>query len=148
MPSTPSIQSNFVFEKTILNQYTTKYFVCPNCQHCQTEHPHWLDEAYQNAITNLDLGLVNRNEKLIVFLEKLFNIYFPKDIKILDYGSGYGLLLRMLRDRGFDCWGYDSYCESIFDKEHQIKDLDSTSSYDVITAFEPELCIRIIKRRT
>ena len=46
---------------------------------------------------------------LTVVLDELFGT----GGKFLDIAGGYGLLTRMLRDQGFDCWTADKYCKNI-----------------------------------
>ena len=53
--NTPSVE--FV-TKQVLTKYNVKYYRCSSCQFIQTEEPYWLDEAYNKAITKLDIGLV------------------------------------------------------------------------------------------
>ena len=47
-------------------------------------------------------------------------------------GGGYGIYVRMMRDRGFDFNWYDKYCENIFAKGHEKED----KKYDIVTCFE------------
>jgi hypothetical protein len=58
---------------------------------------------------------------------------FPNVEKCLDYAAGYGMFVRMMRDKGFDFYWQDDYCENIF-SEHFVGDI--SSNYDIITAFE------------
>ena len=52
----------FVFDTaTILNKYFVKYYKCLDCGFICAEHPYWLNEAYSEAISALDVGLIGRN---------------------------------------------------------------------------------------
>ena len=56
--------TNPIFKTKVLNKYDVEYFKCTQCSFIQTEKPYWLDESYSNAITQLDIGLANRNYDL------------------------------------------------------------------------------------
>lgn len=116
----------------ILKKYDIKYFKCPDCGIIQTEKPYWLQEAYSNAITNSDIGIISRNYKNTEILEKIFSIIFPRKNNFLDYGGGYGIFVRRMRDLGFDFEWFDEYCKNLFAKGHE----KSKEHYDVITSFE------------
>ncbi len=122
--------------KKILSKYDVEYYQCPNCNFIQTEEPHWLNEAYNNAITHLDIGLVFRNEYLSPVVTTIINLFFKPDSKFLDYGGGYGLFVRMMRDRGFDFYRQDIFCENLFAKHFDITDLPVNTKFDLLTAFE------------
>ena len=49
--------SEKIFDKIILQKYHSNYYQCKNCSFVQTDEPIWLEEAYSNAITTLDIGL-------------------------------------------------------------------------------------------
>lgn len=118
----------------ILDKYTIHYFRCNHCKFIQTEDPYWLKEAYTRAINESDIGLVNRN---ILFsgITKAVLLFFDAQAKFMDYGGGYGLFVRMMRDAGFDFYRYDQYCENIFAKGFEA-DHVGTHQYEILTAFE------------
>lgn len=119
----------------ILRKYDVDYFECPNCGFIQTEEPYWLTEAYSSAITSSDIGLVQRNVSLSLRLDYIFRRCFSFSNgggTFLDYGGGYGLLVRLMRDRGYDFEWYDEYCDNLFAQTHERK----RTHYDVITSFE------------
>jgi hypothetical protein len=104
----------------------------------QTEDPYWLDEAYNNAINNSDVGLIARN---LVFSERISALF--KKIKLnaaqkyLDYGGGYGMFVRMMRDNGFNFFWSDQYCENIYATKFVVDKPGSTSEqFEVVTSFE------------
>jgi Methyltransferase domain len=55
--------------------------------------------------------------------------------KFIDYGGGYGMLVRMMRDRGFDFYRYDTHCENLFAQTFDAQ-LSAQPSYTLLTAFE------------
>ena len=121
-----------LFDKALLmGKHDIGYYRCPKCGFVQTEEPYWLPEAYSSAITNSDIGLIARNIHLSNVINTVLGILNPKG-KLLDYGGGYGMFVRMMRDKGWDFEWYDEYCENLFAKGHEMKQ----HHYDVITSFE------------
>jgi 2-polyprenyl-3-methyl-5-hydroxy-6-metoxy-1,4-benzoquinol methylase len=125
-----------LFSKKVLNKYTVEYFKCSNCEFIQTEDPFWLKEAYENIITSLDIGLAGRNLYLTTITETLLTKFFNDKGKFLDFGGGYGLLVRLMRDRGFDFYRQDKFCENLFSKNFDIEDLADKKGFEMVTAFE------------
>lgn len=54
-------ETSFFDTALVLGKYKTIYYQCPCCGVIQTEEPYWLDEAYSEAITDSDIGLIGRN---------------------------------------------------------------------------------------
>lgn len=125
--------SVYNFTAKILNKYSVKYFQCSNCQFLQTEKVFWLNEAYKDAITKQDIGLLYRNRKITPILKSLIKVFFNKKNKFIDYGAGYGVLVRIMRDYGYDMYRFDKYCSNIFADGY---DCDEKSRYELLTAFE------------
>ncbi len=125
-----------IFSAKVLGKYTINYFRCKDTGFIQTEDPYWLDEAYSSAITKLDVGLVYRNEKLRNNTIPLINKHFNPNRKFLDYAGGYGLFTRMMRDKGYDFYHTDAYCDNLFAEFFDMKDLPINFNFELITAFE------------
>lgn len=130
--------TKYIFSQRILLKYDVKYIECTKCGFIQTETPYWLDEAYKSTITNLDIGLLSRADiclqkaiKLIATLQRYDVV--NHDMKILDFAGGYGVFTRKMRDKGFDAFWQDDFCENIFAQSFEI---DGNTYYDLITAFE------------
>jgi 2-polyprenyl-3-methyl-5-hydroxy-6-metoxy-1,4-benzoquinol methylase len=75
----------------------------------QTEEPYWLEEAYEPENEKFDSGQATRSIKNAAFIRWLINAARIQSPRVLDYGSGSGLLVRLLRDAGIDAWGLDKY---------------------------------------
>ena len=129
-------QAQFCFNASVLNKYKVDYYKCSNCGFIQTEAPFWLDEAYQSAIAGQDIGLVYRNMIIAPILSTLINYHFNKDGKYIDYGGGYGMLTRIMRDKGFDFYRYDAYCENIFAKGFDSLKPEENPVYELLSSFE------------
>ena len=66
-------QTNNLFSKTILSKYQANYFQCTKCRFIFTINNSWLQEAYSNAITSLDIGLVNRNIRMLNAIPRILD---------------------------------------------------------------------------
>jgi glycosyltransferase involved in cell wall biosynthesis len=119
----------------LLNKYEVNYFQCLNCRFVQTEEPYWLEEAYSDAIARTDVGLVSRNHNLSWKASNIIFHLFNHEAKFLDYGGGYGLFVRMMRDLGFDFYWFDKFCINLFAKGFENQE-PSRNSYELVTAFE------------
>jgi hypothetical protein len=70
-------------------------------------------------------------------MENVLYEYFDKSARFLDFGGGYGMLVRIMRDKGFDFYREDKHCDNLFAKHFEINDLDEKDrKFEVITAFE------------
>lgn len=127
--------THIITSKRILNKYTTNYHQCGNCHFIQTDEPFWLAESYNDAITTLDIGLINRNTYFQNKIPALIDSFFPNAQTMLDFGGGYGMFVRMMRDRGYNFFRQDSYCQNIFANYFDLSD-SPTQKFDVLTAFE------------
>jgi hypothetical protein len=106
-----------IFKNKILDRYTIEYFLCNNCDYCQTEKPFWLGESYSDSINDSDIGYVHRNIRFSNQLWRfLISLQKGKKSKFLDYGAGYGLLVRLLRDNGINIFWNDLFTDNIFSK--------------------------------
>lgn len=119
----------------LLGKYNAPYLQCNNCQFIFSPDPYWLPEAYGSAITKLDIGLVQRNELMSDVVSAVIKCWSKKTGKFIDYGGGYGMLVRMLRDRGFNYYRQDIHCENLFAESFDVTDVPDFKA-DLLTAFE------------
>lgn len=124
---------NMVFEAAVLGKHCINYYLCDACGFVRTESPYWLEESYSEAIAATDVGLVNRNLNNSKILEPVITRLFGEDAICIDVGGGYGLLTRLLRDIGFDCYSWDKYCDNIFARDFEAEEGKKS---DVLLAFE------------
>jgi len=122
-----------VFAETVLGKYMVSYYYCNESGLLKTEKPYWLDEAYQEAIADTDTGLVGRNINNSNMLEVVLYLLDIENEKVLDVAGGYGLLTRLMRDKGFDCFTTDKYCKNLFAKTFEP---DSHFKAKALFAFE------------
>jgi hypothetical protein len=124
-----------VFTKTVLKKYEAGYFKCSSCGFVQTSEPVWIEEAYSSAITSLDIGLLQRNNQFCSDVSAIIDACFPESKNMLDYAGGYGVFVRLMRDKGYNFYRQDPFCENLFAKHFDITD-GSLRKFDIVTAFE------------
>jgi hypothetical protein len=128
--------SSYIFSEKVLYRYKVAYFKCDYCGFIQTEPPYWLDEAYRDEVACLDVGLVSRNISLSKLTERIITDRFDVNGKFVDYGGGYGLFVRLMRDKGFDFYRHDPIAKNIFSNHFDIGDLSQDAKFEILTAFE------------
>jgi len=101
-------------ELRILATYDARYRRCQACGFVFVENAHWLEHAYSVAIANSDTGIAARNLKLADMTSLLIALAFKDAQRFLDFGGGSGLLVRLMRDQGFDFRLLDKYCANVF----------------------------------
>jgi hypothetical protein len=119
------------FRATIMDKYEIGYFKCLACESLQTEPPHWLEEAYDSHLGQLDLGAVQRNlanQAACCLTARLWGCR-----NALDYGGGDGLLCRMLRDHGVNCYVSDKYGDPTYAQTFTEPDF---ATPDIVFSFE------------
>lgn len=122
-----------LFRKLVLKKYEVDYCRCQQCGFIQTEKPYWLDEAYSSAISDLDRGPINRAIRGSHIIEGIILNNFNPNARFIDWGGGYGVFTRLMRDLGYNLYWPDRYCQNIFAKQFVA---DKASSYELLTAFE------------
>lgn len=119
------------FDKRLLNKYTVGYYLCAICESLQTEHPYWIQEAYQANLASLDTGAAQRN---IDNLARTYILCRSLNItNVIDIGGGDGLLCRLLRDRSINCFSSDKYAKNIYNQGFEKPNFKVP---DLVIAFE------------
>lgn len=126
--------TKFSFSAKILKKYDVSYYQCTACGFLQTEDPYWLDEAYSDVIADSDTGLVMRNISIATKLAALLYLRFDGRGKYVDVAGGYGMLVRVMRDFGFDFYWEDKFCRNLLALGFEAKTLDKNIC--ALTAFE------------
>lgn len=116
----------------LLGRHEVNYFRCPRCGLVRTEEPTWLDEAYARPIAAIDVGLLSRCLLLADLTEAVVRTTSRRS-RCLDWAGGYGILTRLLRDRGLDFRHYDPYTENLFASG---LDGDPAHQWDFVTLYE------------
>jgi hypothetical protein len=105
----------------VLVHHDVTYYRCPACEFWFTEEPYWLDQAYFEIIKEVDQGLVQRNISIARQLGALLPRLFPKG-PYVDWASGCGLLVRLMRDAGFEFYWDDKYAQNVLAREYSWDD--------------------------
>ncbi|MBP8976420.1 MAG: class I SAM-dependent methyltransferase [Bacteroidetes bacterium] len=127
-------ESEFIFQACVLHKYQVNYYRCPHCDFIQTEKPYWLDEAYTQAINKYDTGILSRNVEYSAIVSTLIYFLFDRTQTFLDYGGGYGIFTRLMRDIGFDFYHYDPLAQNLFAQGFEAQSLDN--HFELVTALE------------
>lgn len=128
--------ANEIFaEGIILGKHRTNYYRCVNCGFIQTGPPIWQPEAYSAAITSSDIGMLGRNNHHAGLVKALLWAFFRPERRFLDYGGGYGILVRLMRDKGFDFHRHDKYCANLFAQGFDVSG-PGQDLFELVTAFE------------
>jgi hypothetical protein len=121
----------------VLNKYNVRFFRCPKCGFIQTERPYWLGEAYATPIVSSDIGYVSRNVGTARITRALISLSFDPNKRFVDYGGGYGMFVRLMRDAGFDFYRYDRHCENLFAQGFDLETAPpGNPNFELLTAFE------------
>lgn len=126
-------KSTFFAEAKILFKYNINYFLCSDCGFIQTEEPYWLEEAYRDAIKFSDVGLLKRNFELTNPTNNIIYKFFNKNSKFIDYGAGYGVFVRLMRDKGYDFYWQDIYSKNLYATDFEYS---KNTKYEMLTAYE------------
>jgi len=124
-----------LYKGFILNKYEVQYFHCESCGFTQTEEPYWLEEAYSDAISVSDTGVMARNLYLAKLSKIILSVISIRKGKFLDFGGGYGIFTRMMRDRGFDFYWYDKFATNLVARGFE-GNTSGKVKYDAVTSFE------------
>lgn len=135
-PSCPVCNSGTkpLFPAQILGKHQAWLHQCPSCGWAGYPHPHWLAEAYHDPIAITDTGLLARNIAISQALTSLLVEHRLHRLKILDAAGGYGVLTRLMRDIGHQCFWSDPYAPNIFAKGFEVD--KAIGSIGVVTIFE------------
>jgi hypothetical protein len=108
-------------------------FRCNRCGLYEFPNPDWLDAAYSDPIADIDVGIIARCLYAARVTEAVVRAEKLGQRQHLDYGGGYGLLTRQLRDRGIDMYHQDPLAANLF---AQTFEGDLESDYGAVTLIE------------
>lgn len=121
----------WVFSQTVIQKHDIGYFRCSRCLSLQTEYAFWLEEAYSNSLSALDTFAVQRNLQNLAVCFVVSKLY--KIRNVIDFGGGDGLLCRLLRDYGLNCYVQDKYAVPKYAQGFVEPDFERA---DMVVAFE------------
>jgi len=126
--------TSHLFNKNILSKYDISYFRCKKCFFIQTEEPYWLDEAYAESINLTDTGYMSRNLLFRNRIKYFLKVKFQRDDIFQDFGAGYGVFTRLMRDLNFDFRWSDEFTDNLFARGFESK--PDIQNFAAITLFE------------
>lgn len=129
-------ESSKWFDAWIMDKHLIDYFYCKSCGFLQTEDPYWLGEVYKDPVSIFDTGVASRNIQVANKLTGLLFIMFRGRGKFVDYAGGFGLLTRLMRDKGFDYYWTDQYAQNLFSRGFTLSNLDRYEKISAVTAIE------------
>lgn len=115
-----------VFDKNV------KFFECNYCEYVQTEKPYWLEKAYASPINLCDTGILNRNQANLGIVLATLSVLSKRDGFVIDFAGGYGILVRLLRDKGVNALWADTFCENLLATGFEYNNEEAV----LVTAFE------------
>jgi len=127
-------RSEPVFKAKVLNKYLVDYYFCDECGFLQTQKPFWLSEAYRQVINDSDCGILSRNLEYRRISSTVLFFLFGRARQFLDYGGGYGIFTRLMRDVGFDFYWHDKYACNLISKGFEWP--EGMWDIELVTAFE------------
>lgn len=125
------------FALKVLEKYDVEYSKCSLCASLQCERPYWLSEAYQSNLALLDTGAAQRNLANLAAAFPVSRILGLKNL--VDYGGGDGLLCRLLRDYGLNCFVHDKYAAASYAHGFAIPNFERPElllAFEVLEHFE------------
>lgn len=125
-----------LFELQVLGKFQAEYRQCTKCRFVYIVDPFWLEESFASELNDLDIGSVDRCLILADFVEVLIRFQKWSKLRFLDWGGGYGLLARIMRDRGLDFGSHDMYTRPLFVEQSEISESDT---FELVTMSEVAL---------
>ncbi|MBA3462683.1 MAG: class I SAM-dependent methyltransferase [Deltaproteobacteria bacterium] len=124
-----------LFKLTYLCRLDVQIYGCEECESLQTEQPYWLDISYARELMGYGTDTATRCMNLEAWVTYVALVFGkrPSKTRVIDYGSGPGLLVRMLRDVGFEAFAYDPYTPGMLAGGYAG---DVTAQHDILVAIE------------
>jgi hypothetical protein len=128
--------TKFLFSFQVRGEHLASLQECLTCRFTFIANPHWLAESFSSELNDLDIGSVDRCLILADFVEVLIRFQKWSKLRFLDWGGGYGLLARIMRDRGLDFGSHDMYTRPLFVEQSEISESDT---FELVTMSEVAL---------
>lgn len=122
-------------ETKVMGKYRASYRRCQRCGFIFVADPYWTSEAYTHAITATDMGTVSRTDRNSLLTKAVIDLFYHSSSRFLDYGAGYGMFVRRMRDLGYNFYAYDMHCRNMFSEQFALLSFEECQ-FDLTTAFE------------
>lgn len=111
-----------LFSTTVLGAYRSTIVECPSCGFQSFPNAQeWIQDAYSSPIASTDTGIVARCLNLHKIISSFLSLNYKRG-SVLDWGSGSGLLVRLLRDSGHESLGFEPYTAPVLAAGYTFKD--------------------------
>jgi hypothetical protein len=94
--------ANGLFIMTIQAENQVELNSCSKCEFAFYPDQNWINQSFSDVLNSLDAGAADRTVIAADYLGVMLKSQKLSHGKFLDYGGGYGLLSRIMRDRGFN----------------------------------------------
>jgi hypothetical protein len=128
--------TKYLLSYTVRGEHQASLRECLTCRFTFIVNPHWLADSFSSELNDLDIGSVDRCLILADFVEVLIRSQKWSMLRFLDWGGGYGLLARIMRDRGLDFGSHDIYTQPLFVKPSEV---DESETFGLVTMSEVSL---------
>lgn len=122
------------FSARVLRRHEVEFFLCRACGLLRSEEPYWLEEAYRTPLAEADTWAVARTLAASRRLAAVLTAFFDPGAAYLDLAAGSGMLVRRMRDQGFDFYWDDPHAENLFARGFERR--EAPGAFEVVTAFE------------
>ena len=129
------LQADHAFSGMLLGTRMVKYFRCSHCGFLFTEDPAWLNAAEVKSVSRFDTGILERNLLVTKIITVLIRYFFDRHGRFLDYGGGYGVFTRLMRDNGFNFFWHDPFSENLFARGFEYLPT-GPGKFELVTAIE------------
>ena len=133
-----SSKINNIHKKIFIHGKPRNMIKCNVCDFISYDKINWLNLAYKEKYTAQDHNKLVRSiwaSRLIRTILKMNYIEYKK-LRILDFGSGYGITTKLLQNSGLNVSSYDKYDINIFSTNHLNDIQNLKKNFDIIYAIE------------
>ena len=130
---------NGLFKVMIQGENCSELNSCSKCEFAFYPDQSWINQSFSDDLNSLDVGAADRTVISADYLSVMLKSQKLSHGKFLDYGGGYGLLSRIMRDRGFNFENFDPFTRQIFPTSGLRMNNSLDQKYDAITLIEVAL---------
>ena len=126
------------FKKITIHGKLRNMVKCSVCDFISYDKIDWLKLAYKNTYTDQDHNKLLRSIWAYRLIKTIIKMNYDdiNKLKILDFGSGYGITPKLLQNSDLNVFSYDKYDVNIFSTNH-LNDINNLKkNIDIIYAIE------------
>src|SRR4051812_7392765 len=112
----------------VFGKHEARIAQCEECGYNFAIETSWLAEGYSSPMTAVDMGPLQRCIEQARPAKILMEVLYRGRGRGLDFGAGYGLFVRRMRDLGYQFFWNDTHCPNLFAKGFE-GDLRGTEHY-------------------